>query len=375
MKNNLPSEKDRYLEERHIYSHDWNWKDLYFEFKKEMLADMASLKDDMTKVSNEVLSSIKEISLSASSVKEELSKVSDEVKSFKEEASSSYEEVKKLISIQVEAREEALLLDEFVSKKVEQFKGFVDVFASLEDKTINIYNADVQAIIEEMASLVGKDIKEGVADSLQKNDVIRKFKNISGVSQKLEEQLDETTKGLKELLLHCQKGSDDIYTSELILLKLMSVLRFLDRLSDKDRERIINSDFVVHEDVAKRIESFLKHNDSSQTACVEASKPLVAGIGVNENKIKVIESDISKIDQRLFSLENTVEKKFDEIISLLSKDAEKKPAPSKNKTTRKPTVAKKEKAVKKVTTKKEAGELARELMNKMFPSSELDEGG
>lgn len=364
---------DNYARKTHTYTTDW--VDLYEEFKKEMLADMASLKDDMTKVSNEALSSIKEISLSASSVKDELSKVSDEVKSFKKEASSSHEEVKKLISIQAEAREEALLADEFVSKKVEQFKGFVDVFASLEGKTINIYNADAQVIIDEMANLVGKDIKEGVADSLQKNDVIRKFKNISGVSQKVEEQLDETTKGLKELLLHCQKGNDDIYTSELILLKLMSVLRFLDRLSDKDRERIINSDFVVHEDVAKRIESFLKNNNSSQTAYIEESKPLVVGTEANDIKIKAIESDISKIDKRLSSLENTVEKKFDEIISLLSKDTEKKESPVRKSTTKKQSVSaiEKKKTAKKSTTKKEAGEVAREIMNKMFPSSEPDE--
>jgi len=355
---------DNYAKKTHIYSTDWI--DVYADFKKEMLSDIASFKESIAKVSDEVLS-----------IKESVSETSGEIISFKKEAFSSYEEVKKLISIQAEAREEALLSDEFISKRVEQFREFVDVFSSLEEKTITVNNADAQAIIEEMAKIVGKDIKEGVADSLQKNDVVRKFKSISGVSKKVEEQLDETIKGLKELLLHCQKGSEDIYTSEIILLKLMSVLRFLDRLSDKDRERIINSDFAVHEDVAKRIEAFLQGNSSSVIEKTTAKRqiPSVNQTFSKDKKIEEIETDIASINKRLNSIENTIEEKFNDILSALSRGQQ---FPREETQTQKRGSARADKKTKVSSSKKatvknkkeDAEKTAKTIMDKMFPFDE-----
>lgn len=340
----MKGEEDKFTKECQIFENDW--VDVFTDFKKEMSSDIISLKASMSEISKETLS-------------------------LKEDSFLAMETLRNLTQSLVDSMDLLKESDELISKKTQEFKRYVDVFSELEDKTITINNADIMFIIEEMAKIVGNDVKKSLACSLEKNDVIRKFKNISGVSKKVEEQLDETIKGLKELLLHCQKGSEDIYTSELILLKLMSVLRFLDRLSDKDRERIINSDFIVHEDVAKKIEYFLQNNNSVVTERIPEQKETtpIKGFSSNERKIEVIETDISSINKRLDSLESTIKQKFNDVLSALSKKQHctKEISYEKNQTRKTDTS-------KKTTTKdkkEDARQTVKAVLNKMFPSDKL----
>ena len=125
-------------------------------------------------------------------------------------------------------------------------KEIVGENASKSNEQVVVNSPNLQYIIDEVANIVSKNLSSDVRGNLDE-----KFSGAGRVSkhiaEAIEEQLGQTQSALKEFYRTCTTGTEKIHYGEMTVLRVMKTLDFLDKLSNKTREQLIQKSISVEE--------------------------------------------------------------------------------------------------------------------------------
>lgn len=185
--------------------------------------------------------------------------LTDEVKSLTNTLSSEISKTRKSVNEELcEIKEVLKEIEEYkkiVSEETKVLRESAEIVKSLGEKVTVVNNPSLSTIIEEISKGVAKESDKELKEKLEFGEISEAITNVNSFAKKTEEALFNTTTELSGIISTLKKGNSEIAQSEYLLIKLMSTLRFLEKLDNDSRNKIVSATPEEIETLFERIKT------------------------------------------------------------------------------------------------------------------------